>query len=709
MAGEDLGSIDFREPRGGGEVRSSGIGKSLADLGAMVNAKKTRDILGEFRDIEQKVVADSLAADPTEPQEGDPTLNPTGNAEVDRFQNRVTKLRAAIEQGNTSQRSLAELNLKRELSKFQARFPGLRNELAGEFGQFARTSPGLDELGLRDVRDGEFSILAAKDLARLEDYAYKSVGNGGLGISPGLSSATTAFAAKFIYKDAIQNGVQTEAMYGLVLDSNTKADGITVAQNWKASLQGLTTPIYENLHKGLELASETAELLRKGLTGVTSEQVNEWNVIHKPNLIRDTQALILQLQARWENVVSPRIADVDEIKASKAQLDGTISHFERLLTAIGDDGSPDLLKAWELERSMRTAALRDRSKPLDRSLDLVEAFRGAGPLIEIIGPRDIIIKSGAGEVVGAGLEDLTKILYEDGPQEAEPDRPDGVMSAEETAKQSRRNRSINPNENNCPDTGDGPQMECTVDALFKQNQLLGAVNAFESPSSKATVVNGLASQFDRIWELGIVHDEQMEQVQGTLLDPNWEEIARNPTNDLQLQQSVKNAGEQAFKVWDSYQGGEQSRQENFMRPLVQTRIEGGHNFGDFPANAVLEVDVTDINNGSVKVVINPEKLDKVLNEQSGNARGPTFTGALGIGARRDPKVDRRRIREQLDAIALEYGAMLTTNMATNAQIQFARRIEQREPNADVDYIRAYFNNDYELILPTPGTQIALKK
>ncbi len=65
MAGEDLGSIDFREPRGGGEVRSSGIGKSLADLGAIVNAKKTRDILGEFRDAEQQVVADSLSSDQT--------------------------------------------------------------------------------------------------------------------------------------------------------------------------------------------------------------------------------------------------------------------------------------------------------------------------------------------------------------------------------------------------------------------------------------------------------------------------------------------------------------------------------------------------------------------------------------------------------------------------------------------------------------------
>jgi hypothetical protein len=283
------------------------------------------------------------------------------------------------------------------------------------------------------------------------------------------------------------------------------------------------------------------------------------------------------------------------------------------------------------------------------------------------------------------------------------------MSSQEIEKQSRRNRSINPNENNCPDTGDGPQMECTVDALFKQNQLLDAVNKFESPGSKATVVNGLASQFDRIYELGIVHDEQMEQVQGTLRDPNWEEIARNPSNDLQLQQSVKNAGEQAFKVWDSYQGGEQSRQENFMRPLATTRIAGGHNFGDFPANSVLEVDITNIANGSVKVVINPEKLNDVLREQAENARGPRITGALGIGARRDPKIDRRNIREQLDAIALEYGEMLTTNMVTNAQIQFARRIEQREPNADVDYIRAYFDNDYELILPTPGTQIALVK
>lgn len=709
MAGEDLGSIDFREPRGGGEARDSGIGKSLADLGAIVNAKKTRDILGEFRDAEQKVVADSLASDQTNVEVGDEALDPTGNAEVDRFQNRVTKLRAAIEQGDTSQRSLAELNLKRELSKFQARFPGLQTELAGEFGQFARTSPGLDELGLRDVRDAEFSVLAAKDLARLEDYAYKSVGNGGLGISPGLSSATSAFAAKFIYKDAIQNGVQTEAMYGLVLDSNTKADGRTVAENWKASLKGLTTPIYTNLELGLELASETAELLRKGLTGATSAQINEYNQIHGPNLRRATEALILDLRARWEDKVSPRISDVDEIKSSKTELDDAIAHFERLLASIQEGAPPDLLKAWELERSMRTSALRDRSKPLDRALDLTEAFRGAEGLIEQIGPKDITQLSGAGEVVGLGLEDLTKIIYEDGPQEAPPDRPDGVMSSEEIAKQSRRNRSINPNENNCPDTNDGPQMECTVDALFKQNQLLGAVNKFESPGSKATVVNGLSSQFDRIFELGIVHDEQMEQVQGTLLNPNWEEIARNPTNDLQLQQSVKNAGEQAFKVWDSYQGGEQSRQDNFMRPLAQTRIDGGHNFGDFPASAVLEVDITNINNGSVKVIINPEQLDIVLTEQAELARGPTITGALGLGTKRNPKVDRRNIREQLDEVALEYGAMLTQNMATNAQIQYARRIEQREPNADVDYIRAYFDNDYELILPTPGTQIAVKQ
>ncbi len=709
MAGEDLGSIDFREPRGGGEVRSSGIGKSLADLGQIINEKRTRDILGEFREAEKEVVEDALASDQTKTQSETGTLDPTGVSEVDQFQNRVTKLRAAMDQGDTSQRSIAELNLKRELTQFQARFPGLRNELAGEFGSFARTDPGLDELGLRDVRDAAFSTLAAKDLARLEDYAYKKVGDGGLGISVGINSGDPRFAAQFVWKDAIANGKQTEAMYGLLYDSNTKAKGRDVAKTWNESLQGIMSPIYTNIEKGLELASEAAALFRKGLNGTSSEQLNEWQQIHSKQLILDTEALILQLTARWDNKVTPRISDVAEIKAARAQLDGTIEHFERLLTAIGDDGSPDLLKAWELERSMRTAALRDRSVPLDKSLDLVEAFSGAETMLEIIGAKDQIIKSGAGEVVGAGLEDLTKIIYEDGPQEAVPDRPDGVLSSQEIAKQSRRNRSINPNENNCPDTGDGPQMECTVDALFKENQLLETVSQFESAGAKATIIDGVASQFDRVYELGIVHDEQMDQIQIMLTNPSWESIVREANNDLQLQQSVKNAGEQAFKVWDSYQGGEQSRQDNFMRPLAHSRISGGHNFGDFPANSVLEVDITNINNGSVKVVINVDKLDAVLNEQAGNARGPTFTGALGIGARRDPTVDRRDIREQLDAVALEYGAMLTKSMATNAQIQYARGVEAREPNADVDYIRAYFNNDYELILPTPGTQIAVKK
>ena len=699
---DDLGVIDYRDPRIN-QVGDSGIARELAGLGDLAIMKRKRDILGEFREAEQALVDQELAGDPQDAETIDEALlTPTGVKEIDDFQRRTQRLRAAIDQGDVSQRGLAELNLKRELAKFQARFPGMHQELATEFGRFVATDAGLDELGLRDARAAEYSKLAAQDLKRLEDYAYKRPSEGGLGISPAVNSSEPAFAAQFVYRDGLFSALQLEALHQLVQQSNTQAGARQAVATFERNFKGPTATMYATMTGILEEVDAVFQALSQGLDGTTSELIAEWETGGKGQALASIERLQIEIGAMYTENIEPRFRDTAEAQRAKASVDEAIAHLQRFSTAL-QQNSPDLVKAWEIEKEVRTAQIRDRSKPLDQALDFITAIAPIFPLAEAIGPFNEEVESTVSKLMGKGVVDAAAQIYLDGPQEQGPESADGVMNEAQLERESRRNRSINPTECGLASTDDMDQKQATFHCMQNYHGLVTHMNQAESPKARATMIAGIGSMFDRVWELGGVTQMQMDEVRRLVSNPSWVEAVVEGDADPRIREAVAYAGNMAFRVWDSFQGGENDRQALILRPLAQTRIEGIRSnslYGAFNANEILEFNIDDLQNGNIQVEINPEKFDAVL----ARVRKPEPTGVfVQTPQARANQAARERVqlRERLERVARDVEQLTKEYLVTNAHIDYSRRIKRRPKGVPVDYVRAFFGNAYDRILPTP--------
>ena len=197
MANDRLGPIPYTDIDSGAVAPPSGRGELAAiEQGLnIIDQARVADVLGDFAEESGELITDA--------RESAGTATVFDAAAPTETQRRMRLLEAQIREGSSSQRSLAELELKRLLNKHQASEPGLARELQAQYGQILQGSAELDEIGLVDAINKQNAELAQAEYKRMTDLAYARVEEGGLGINPAVSPQSAEFAKQFTERSQV--------------------------------------------------------------------------------------------------------------------------------------------------------------------------------------------------------------------------------------------------------------------------------------------------------------------------------------------------------------------------------------------------------------------------------------------------------------------------------------------------------------------------
>jgi len=231
----ELGTIDYTNLESGA-VRPSegtelvrGIGQALDVLGQY----HLDDVLGDFRGEGQQIITqereDALTATVFEsPSELE--------GEAGRIQRRARRLHNVAAKGDSSQRALAELELKRLLGNAQAEHPKLARHLQQEFGQLITSSSKLDEIGLIDSINKANAKQAEAEFRDMVDFARDP--ENGLGMNPSIDPMSAQFAQEFSMRSRMRDTINLNKLKVQYAASATDMDMRTKSQYYNEALQG---------------------------------------------------------------------------------------------------------------------------------------------------------------------------------------------------------------------------------------------------------------------------------------------------------------------------------------------------------------------------------------------------------------------------------------------------------------------------------------
>src|SRR5210317_192725 len=187
----DLGTINYTNVNAGtqvedrsGEVRAVGqalgVAKTAIDEG--VKAKVTGEMLDLIAEAETKSTI-------TEPER--PVYDPGSPGAY--YAQRIDRLNAIMEQGRTSQRTLAENQIKGLLASAQTKYPWLYDELRTRAGAVISGSQELAQIGLEDDIRSSQAKAAQGQFDAMMKHAHDE-----LGIDPALSPLDPRFISEYV-------------------------------------------------------------------------------------------------------------------------------------------------------------------------------------------------------------------------------------------------------------------------------------------------------------------------------------------------------------------------------------------------------------------------------------------------------------------------------------------------------------------------------
>ena len=669
----DLGSIDFRDPQTGGATDTSQITRGVAQLGSAVAEDRKKDILLDFKG-KAEVAVDSIEADPLK----DLVLpQPIGNPVLDDFRNNMVKLRAAAEQGNSSQKARAELEIKRQLNQAQAKFPNLRTELAQEFGTFARTDAGLDELGLRDINIAAYSKEAAAERKAIVDHGRERWSAGGLGIDPSISPDSIEFARQYTQKRQARTKIEEFNQLAESRSADAGTSAIEREDHWNKSLVGELNALQLSLSGVTEVANAVSQVAKGEILSDPTllSQVRDWNEAGgKEEALRNIEDQIIQLEAQFQDptfIPAAMRGTPEWTRIEKVKNDG-IAHMDRLITAIRNDDFT-AQELWNSEQVIRSSALRADTPNLDRALLFLET---AKPLVEnwdTLGGEDTILQDTLGQVFqGSVNEFLAKGYLYGGQDNLDPGAG---------ANRIRKELDLNSTQLRKDMTEEEVLKDASANIEQMRNRL-SLVNELSSPSTSAQYLRVLGSEVDTMNKYGNPADDQVVNYKKTMGSDGFVEAINVAKTDPAQLSSIQAAGDAAFDFWVDEIGTERHLEP--VTDILNSEIDG------VPVRSILIADVSNIEKGEIRFNINvdPTRFKDIPSSRPSSASSQ---------ARRQEEFKRQRIR-RAEEKAAELGRLVTADLRALGNIMYARTPQGAGPN----YPQAFTVGDYESVIPVLG-------
>lgn len=303
---QELGVINYTNVNAGTapvdrthEARSLQEGLNFAKKVAdeVISANVEQDMYDAISDV----AAEGLSKPVTQMRD-----TPFEAGSVEEFtMNRIDKLNQVISQGSASQRTKAEMEIRKIMTQATKDYPWLRDSIARRANSVVAGSAQLMELGLGDELRG-LKAKEAQDLKKgMYDYGVKSWKDGGLGIDRRIPQDSPLWAAQYTEANALR--AQQDANLQIV--EMAKARGAaamtdpTVRRQLDEAIFG-EKGLLTNSITGLEKDYGWRELTEELQKGVNADPalLQEWKVGKGPMMLEDLDRLKAQYLTEWNQM-----------------------------------------------------------------------------------------------------------------------------------------------------------------------------------------------------------------------------------------------------------------------------------------------------------------------------------------------------------------------------------------------------------------------
>ncbi len=353
----ELGNIDFTDVSRGtrpvdrrDEVRALrqalDVGKQVVEEG--IKAKVTKDMNEAITDLpeplarEEQDVTTSAITDPAQAKMA---------SDLDRW-----KIQAA--QGNSSQRTLAEVRIKEILNEAQANYPWMVEDLQARAGIVIAGSHELQELGLLDAANVSQAKAAQSQIDDIQKYAASSWEEGGLGISPSLEMGSPQWLAQYVELDKLRTQQQQNARAVGMTISNAEATATALEDAASLSLQGQFSTARAGRHSILSSNGFYAALaeVQKGDSGDLNV-IRQFSTVGVPIIIDELEAQKLEVTQLYEVYFRGQLAGTAAGKRVKAMRDDYIVEQDSMINRFKSsvENMPSAMQQIDALNSIRGA------------------------------------------------------------------------------------------------------------------------------------------------------------------------------------------------------------------------------------------------------------------------------------------------------------------------------------------------------------------
>lgn len=402
----ELGSIQYQglesgvvsPSRGQEEVRA--LGQVLDAVGEMHQA----DVLGDYREEQSEIIQEHRdEAETATVFDGATSLD--GDAgEISR---RAKVLQAQIKKGNSNQRALAELEMKKLFDKYAASHRSLIAGLKQEYGLAVTMDTRLDEIGIIDGINKTNAELAQQAYTDMIDHAHRKWEDGGLGIDVALPPSDPRFAIEYATRQQVRDLQQQNQINITLAATIADMDVRDKVQFVEKSLVGKGSMIVNQFDSDEALMIRFREELAKPVAERNNTFIQQFKDVYQPAMIERALVAKQQLAGLLPGVFQTA-AERNSDEYAKAQLlvDDWQKRIDLHIDALGTENrdAADFAQA-----STRVAALdmRAGNQDLDRLMTIWDPkMEGVGPMLDVLHKMDL---TGAAanlrnQIAGPGLK-----------------------------------------------------------------------------------------------------------------------------------------------------------------------------------------------------------------------------------------------------------------------------------------------------------------
>jgi len=260
------------------------------------------------------------------------------------------------EQGNASQRTLAEMRIKEVLVEAQSRYPWMAEKLQARAGMIVSGSYELEKLGLLDAARRTQAEQAQSNIDKIVDYGQLAWSKGGLGISVSVPVGSDEWMEQYQDLDKMRQGYDSNVRTAEMHLADREATATVLEQDVASMLIGEFSGVRASRHEAFSEHGFYAALNEATKGDSADPQVfAQFHGTGAPALIASMEATKAQVIANYENEYGVKLAGTDAGKRSRAMLDDFIREQDSMISALkqGVDMMPSAVQYIEAQNKIR--------------------------------------------------------------------------------------------------------------------------------------------------------------------------------------------------------------------------------------------------------------------------------------------------------------------------------------------------------------------